>query len=109
MARALVRIAVLLATLGAAGAGCQWGTRSRTPETPQIESLGSMDPEVAALLRELQAAIDANPADAEAWGRFAMGCEANGFVGAARQAYETSVRLVPDAPRWAYRLALISS
>ncbi len=68
-----------------------------------------MDPEVASLLRELRAAIDANPRDAAAWGRFAMACEANGFIGAARDAYETSTRLAPEEPRWTYRLALVRS
>jgi pentatricopeptide repeat protein len=38
-----------------------------------------------------------------------MACEANGFIGAARQAYETSVALAPDEPRSWYRLALVRS
>jgi len=68
-----------------------------------------MDPEVAGLLRELRAAVENDRGSAEAWGRLAMGCEANGFVGAARQGYETAARLAPVEPRWAYRLALVTS
>jgi tetratricopeptide (TPR) repeat protein len=109
MLRALVRTTLLLAAIGAAGSGCRWAPHSSTPEPPEVESLGGMDPEVAALLRELRAAIQSNRADAEAWGRFAMACEANGFVGAARRAYDVAVDLAPDEPRWRYRLALVTS
>src|SRR5688500_8691584 len=108
MSGALVKIAVLLVAFGAAGAGCR-RAHSSTPEPPQIEALGDMDPEVGALLRELRAAIQRDRADAGAWGRFGMACEANGFVGAARRAYEISADLAPDEPRWRYRLALVTS
>jgi len=57
----------------------------------------------------LRAAIAADSSDAGHWGRFAMACEANGFVGAARLGYETSARLAPNEPRWSYRLALVRS
>jgi tetratricopeptide (TPR) repeat protein len=107
MPRTLVGISLLIgaiaATLG------WWIARPQPLEPPRIEALGSMDPEVAALLRELRAAIEQDRSSANAWGRFAMGCEANGFVGAARAAYETAFHLAPDEPRWAYRLALVTS
>src|SRR5687768_12897474 len=106
----VVRTLLLLAALAVAAGGSWWWTsRPHTPEPPRIEALGSMDPDVAALLRELRTAIESDPNDAAAWGRFAMACEANGFIGAARQAYEISVRLAPDDARWTYRLALVTS
>jgi tetratricopeptide (TPR) repeat protein len=79
------------------------------PEPPRVESLGNMDPDVAALLRELRAPIEASPRDAAAWGRFGMACEANGFVGAAREAYVRASSLAGDEPRWTYRLALVAA
>ena len=98
--------AALLLLIAAAPIAC---SHSRAPEAPRVEALGAMDPEVATLLRELRAAIEASPRDANAWGRFAMACEANGFVGAARQAYLGASTLAPDEPRWTYRLALVAS
>jgi tetratricopeptide (TPR) repeat protein len=84
-------------------------SHSGAPEPPRVEALGDMDPEVAVLLRELRAAIEAAPRDAAAWGRFAMACEANGFVGAARAAYVGASSLAVDEPRWTYRLALVTA
>ena len=68
-----------------------------------------MAPEVAALLTELRQAIKNKPDDPDAWGRFAMACEANGLIGAARQGYERSIALAPRDPRWTYRLAIVTS
>ena len=68
-----------------------------------------MDPAVASLLGDLRAAVESDRRNAEAWGRFAMACEANGFVGAARDGYATAARLAPEEPRWTYRLALVSA
>ena len=68
-----------------------------------------MAPEVSTLLGELRAAVVDNPDDPDAWGRFAMACEANGFVGAARRGYEAAARLAPRDPRWTYRLALVTA
>lgn len=107
MARSLARASLLLAAIAVVGGGSWWAARSDIPEPPHIESLGGMDPEVAALLREQRAAIEGDPRDATAWGRFAMACEANGFVGCARTGYEAASRLARDEPRWAYRLALV--
>ena len=113
MAQALAKISVLftaLLTVAALGAGAAWWlARSRVAKPPAIETLGSMDPEVAALLQQLRAAVERDPNDAGARGRFGMACEANGLIGAAREAYETASRLAPAEPRWAYRLALVAS
>jgi cytochrome c-type biogenesis protein CcmH/NrfG len=65
-----------------------WFTRDRESDPPDIQALGDMAPEVSALLVELRSSIENDPDDAEAWGRFGMACEANGLIGAAREAYE---------------------
>jgi tetratricopeptide (TPR) repeat protein len=96
-------VLVVVATLSGS-----WCT-GRGDLPPAIESLGQMDPDVSALLREQRKAIEQEPSSADAWGRFAMACEANGFVGAARSAYRRAVQLAPGEPRWPYRLALVTS
>jgi tetratricopeptide (TPR) repeat protein len=68
-----------------------------------------MAPEVSTLLNELRAAVEDDSDNPDAWGRLAMACEANGFVGAARQCYDVATRLAPREPRWTYRLALVTS
>ncbi len=108
MTRPRARISVILIALLIAIASW-WFIRSRAPEPPDIHALGDMAPEVKTLLAELRASIETNRGDPDAWGRFAMACEANGLIGAARQAYETSTRLAPRDPRWTYRLALVTS
>jgi len=100
--------ALLAATAIAAGAAW-WAARPRTPDPIEIAALGPMDADVASLLGELRSAVERNRNDAGAWGRLAMACEANGFVGASRTTYEVASHLAPDDPRWAYRLALVAS
>lgn len=68
-----------------------------------------MAPEVSALLAELRADVEDDSNNPDAWGRLGMACEANGFVGAARQCYDKAARLAPRDPRWTYRLALVTS
>lgn len=109
MRRGLAWIAALALAVAIVEGISRWIARPRVPEPPSIDTLGDMDPEVATLLRELRATIEGDSSDAGAWSRFAMACEANGFVGAARFAYETSVQLAPNEPRWSYRLALVRS
>jgi tetratricopeptide (TPR) repeat protein len=103
------RTFLVLATIGIAAIGSWWVVRQRAPKPPHVETLGSMAPEVFALLHELRAAIERDATDPDTWGRFAMAAEANGFIGAARQAYETAARLAPAEPRWTYHLALVAS
>jgi tetratricopeptide (TPR) repeat protein len=105
----LVRIIAILAASAAIALGAWWALPSDIPAVPSIESLGNMDPEVSTLLHQLRAGVEKNPRDADAWGRFAMACEANGFVGTARQAYDAAARLAPREPRLAYRLALVTA
>src|SRR5918995_7088980 len=109
MTRALGRTAILLGVAAIVAAVTWWVLHDRTPPPPDIQSLGNMAPEVAALLTELRQAIEDEPEDPERWGRFAIACEANGLVGAARQGYERSIALAPTDPRWTYRLALVAS
>jgi tetratricopeptide (TPR) repeat protein len=108
MTRPRARTSIILIALLIAIASW-WFTRDRAPGPPDIQALGDMAPEVSALLADLRSSIENDPDDSEAWGRFGMACEANGLIGAAREAYETSTRLAPRDPRWTYRLALVTS
>jgi tetratricopeptide (TPR) repeat protein len=109
MNRARGRISIILFVLVTAAVAGWWFFRDRPAPPPDITALGSMAPEVAALLTDLRAAIADDADNPDAWGRFAMACEANGFVGAARDAYAVATRLAPREPRWTYRLALVTS
>jgi tetratricopeptide (TPR) repeat protein len=99
----------LVLGLVAIAGGSWWFTRDRAFPPPDIQSLGNMAPEVSALLTQLRATIEDDSDSPDAWGRFAMACEANGFIGAARHSYDVAARLAPRDPRWTYRLALVAS
>jgi predicted Zn-dependent protease len=109
MPRSLLWIPALLAAIALAAGTAWWAARPRTPEPVDLATLGPMDPEVASLLGELRAGVERDRDDAAAWGRLAMACEANGFVGASRTTYAVASQLAPDEPRWTYRLALVAA
>jgi tetratricopeptide (TPR) repeat protein len=109
MTRALVRTLVILLGLAGVAAASWWIIRTRASPPPDVAALGSMDADVAALLSSLRTNIENDPDDPQEWGRFGMACEANGFVGAARNAYEKATALAPREARWSYRLALVAS
>ena len=52
----MYRVLVGLLLIAGIGAGIWWMARPQLPDPPQIEALGSMDPDVAALLREVRGA-----------------------------------------------------
>ena len=95
---------VLAATLGVFLA-----SRARAPAVPRVESLGAIDSEVASAARQALEHLAENPRDADRWGRFGMVCEANGVVGAARDAYATAAALPGAQAKWLYRLAYVEN
>jgi tetratricopeptide (TPR) repeat protein len=99
-ARAVVRAALVAGVLLAAAC-------NRGPVPPDVSSLGALDPDVLALLRDLRAEVDGRRSDAGAWGRLGMGFEANGLLVEAEEAYATARALDAREPRWPYRQALL--
>src|SRR5262245_19621338 len=76
---------------------------------PRVENLGAIAPEVADAARQALDSLAENPRDAARWGRFGMICEANGIVGAARDAYAVASSLNGSDAKWWYRLALVEA
>ena len=74
-----------------------------------MESLGAIAPEVADLARQALDTLAENRRDPQQWGRFGMICEANGVVGAARDAYAAAASLDSADAKWRYRLALVEA
>jgi tetratricopeptide (TPR) repeat protein len=109
MPRSPGRLFAALAAISIAAGALWWSARPGAPKPFELAALGSMDPEVHALLAELRAAVRDDPRNPTAWERLAMACEANGFVGAARDAHAVAAQLAPDDPRATYRLALVES
>lgn len=95
--------------LAVASLALLFATRTGGPPLPAIDRLGPVAPEVAALAREAIDSLAQNPRDAARWGRFGMICEANGVVGAARDAYATATSLDRGDAKWWYRLALLQA
>jgi len=83
--------------------------RPTGPALPRVESLGAIAPEVVAAARQALDILAQNPRDPERWGRFGMVCEANGIVGAARDAYAAATSLDGADAKWRYRLALVEA
>jgi len=74
-----------------------------------VENLGSVAPEVADAARQAVDVLAENRRDPARWGRFAMICEANGIIGAARDAYAVAASLDDSDAKWRYRLALVEA
>src|SRR5688572_23493431 len=81
-----------------------WFRASRGPQPPRLADLGAMDPDVASLIGQQIDEVAAARTDPNAWFRLGLACEANGFTGAAAQAFETATALDPGNPRSWYRL-----
>lgn len=89
--------AVVLAALTAA---C-----TRGPAVPSLESFGTLDAAVAALITEHLTALREQPDDANRWGVLGMTLEANGLTPAAADVYATATTLQASHGRWWYHLA----
>ena len=74
-----------------------------------MDSLGAIAPEVADAARQALDSLAQDPRDAERWGRFGMTCEANGIVGAARDAYAQATSIEGANAKWWYRLAFVQA
>jgi tetratricopeptide (TPR) repeat protein len=83
--------------------------RSRIPAPPPLASLGPLAPEVQDIVRQAREAVSDNPRDGLRWGRFGMVCEANGLVGAARDAYARAAVLQASEAKWWFHLASVEA
>jgi tetratricopeptide (TPR) repeat protein len=83
--------------------------RPSSSPLPRVDSLGAIAPEVADAARQALDSLAQDPRDAERWGRFGMICEANGIVGAARDAYAQATSIEGAHAKWWYRLALVQA
>ena len=86
-----------------------FSTRRPTPALPRLENLGTIAPEVAESARESIASLAEDRRDANRWGRFGMVCEANGLIGAARDAYAAATAVSGAEAKWWYRLAFVQA
>jgi tetratricopeptide (TPR) repeat protein len=105
--RALVSVCAALAITSLAF--FVFSTRRPTPALPRLETLGTVAPEVAESARQALASLAEDRRDANRWGRFGMVCEANGLIGAARDAYEAATTVSGTEAKWWYRLAFVQA
>jgi tetratricopeptide (TPR) repeat protein len=101
---ALVLVAAALVAVAAFGIRL-----TRRPAPPRVADLGAMAPEVRSLVKQHLSTIAENRANASAWARFGMVCEANGLLQAARGAYAQATALDPRDARSTYRLAVVDA
>jgi tetratricopeptide (TPR) repeat protein len=86
-----------------------FSARATGPSLPRVNSLGTVAPEVADAARQALDSLAHDPRDAQRWGRFGMICEANGSVGAARDAYAAATSIQGSDAKWWYRLAFVQA
>ena len=79
------------------------------PAIPRLADHGSLAPEVSALVREVTDQLAQDRGDGARWGRLGMVYEANGVVGAAREAYIAATVVRPSDAKWWYRLAVVEA
>jgi tetratricopeptide (TPR) repeat protein len=64
------------------------------------------DPEVRAALEDHRRQVEGDPRSADAWGRFGMTLQANGYRAEADRFFAEAQRLAPEDGRWPYFRAL---
>ena len=104
--------AVVLATAGLASLAAWYALRPPPPpEPPGLDARGLADPELAAAVGSVRAAVRAEPGSGRAWGRLGQLFLANGYGAQALPCLDRAAALQPDEPRWPYLtgIALLSS
>ena len=106
--RRLIIVLAVIAVAVIATAGKVAISRLRQPEPPPpLSQLGTVAPEIEDVIQRERDSIVQDPADAARWSRFAMACQANGLVGAARDAYTTATQLDSSNAKWWFLLASV--
>ncbi len=83
--------------------------RATGPSPPALVSLGPLAPEIADIVGQARDNVAQDPQDGGRWGRLGMVCEANGLVGAARDAYANAAAMQSSEAKWRYHLASVES
>ncbi len=87
-----------------------------TPLAPQLQDApvpvsvrdqASMDPEIAALIADYLARAQADPSKGSVHADLGLVYEANTLFAAAAKSYTNAINLLPDAPQWVYRRAVV--
>ncbi len=102
----------LIATALVAGGGLaayRMARRPSPPLPPALDTLGSLAPEIADIVRQAREGVVQDPGDGLRWGRFGMVCQANGLVGAARDGYTTATALQGSEAKWWFHLAAVEA
>ncbi len=102
--RAAAVVLVLAAVLLVAGDGARTPRPDRPVPDPETSS---MQPRVAQRIIEARVAVLADPASAEAWGRFGAVCDAHRLYDEAAACYERAAGLDPRDFRWPYLRAIV--
>jgi tetratricopeptide (TPR) repeat protein len=84
-------------------------TRTSMPLPPALDTLGSLAPEVADIVRQARESVVQDPRDGLRWGRFGMVCQANGLVGAARDGYASATAIQGSEAKWWFHLAAVEA
>src|SRR6185295_17573549 len=83
--------------------------RTRAPAPPALTQFGSLAPEIEDIVRQARESVVQDPRDGLRWGRLGMVCEANGLVGAARDAYATAASIERSEAKWPFHLASVEA
>ena len=100
-------IAVIALAILAAGGAVAISRLHQPQPPPPLSQLGALAPEIEDVIQRERDSIVSQPSDAARWGRFAMACQANGLVGAARDAYTTATQLDSANAKWWFLLASV--
>lgn len=102
---------ILGVSLLVAAPGCERGASpvatnpTTAPPLPAIDGVERLDPEAARLIEELLAAARARPDSAEARGRLAAACHANGLPALAAVLWAQALTIDATRPAWWQHLA----
>lgn len=104
--------AAVATLLVAAGAGGTWLVRhfGKNPAAPApasaavapVVDVTGLDPEIGEQIRSAQKEVEAEPGDAERWGKLGSALMVNRFHKEAIQCFAQAEELAPGDPRWPY-------
>jgi tetratricopeptide (TPR) repeat protein len=102
-------IGLAAAALAAGAAAVLRTVRAGSPTPPAVARLGPLAPDIADIVRQARDSVAQDPRDGVRWGRFGMVCEANGLVGAARDAYANAAAIQASEAKWWFHLATVDA
>lgn len=94
--------------VAAAGAVVIWPKVVSRREIPKPAEIASLDPDIAAIVEQMIAQVEASPNDPSAWVRLGMTYEANDQLMLALQTYDAVTHLAPRDSRGWFGLAKVN-